>query len=146
MFRRTRFLSRDEAEREAGHADGVLISLIDPGSPPPRLGAHWRDVLRLAFFDADDSIAAEVEREGLRVCRPEDARRILAFIEGWHAAPGGPSELVTHCEQGISRSAAVARFAALRFGLDYRWAHPYYNDRVLRLLEEAAADGGAGGD
>ena len=140
MFRHTRFLSRVEAEAHPGHADGVIVSVIDPGSPPPRLGAHWRDVLRLEFFDADDTIAAEIEREGLRVCQPDDARRILAFIERWHAEPDGPVELVTHCEQGISRSAAVARFAALRHGLAYRWAHPHYNDRVLRLLQEAADD------
>lgn len=142
MFQRTRFLSRDEAEIEPGHRDGVIISMTDPCTAPPLLGPHWRDVLRLAFFDADDTIAAEIEREGLRVCQPGDARRILAFIERWHTEPNGPVELVTHCEQGISRSAAVARFAAVRHGLAFRWAHPYYNDRVVRLLEEAAGEQG----
>lgn len=139
MFRQTRFLSRTAAELFPANDDGVLVSITDPGTPPPVLGPAWRDILRLEFFDADDHIAAEVEREGMTVCQPEHAERILGFLDRWHRATDGPGQLIVHCEQGISRSAAVARFAARRYDLAYPWDHPWHNTRVLRLLDAAAA-------
>jgi predicted protein tyrosine phosphatase len=63
---------------------------------------------------------------------------MLAFIDRWRAEPEGPHGLVVQCEQGVSRSAAVARFAAERHGLEFRREHPHLNDRAYRLLEEAA--------
>ena len=71
--------------------------------------------------------------------------------EGWivelgmrYGAPSVAGAVAALCEAGVSRSAAVARFAALRYALDYPWAHLYHNDRVLRLLEEAAASAETG--
>lgn len=139
MFERALFLSRVEAEAFPGHPGAVLVSITDPETPAPALGPYWRDVLRLQFYDADDDVAEAVEREGLVVCHEPDARRIVSFLERWHGEPEGPPELVAHCEAGVSRSAAVARFAAERYGLAFRWDHPWYNGRVLRLLEAVAA-------
>lgn len=144
MFERVDFLSRAAAQTTPGMPAAVLISLTDPGSPLPALHRGWCDVLRLQFFDADDEVAAAAEAEGLRVCRPEDAELIVAFLDRWHGVADGPSVALAHCEQGISRSAAVARFAAERYGLDFPWHYTSFNRRVHRLLHAAASPARAG--
>lgn len=138
MFERVRFLSRPAAESAPASPDALVVSMIDPGAPPPELSPDWRSVLQLAFFDADDELVDVAQDQGLRLCEADDARRILAFLDGWHAQTDGPSEVIAHCEQGISRSAAVAKFCARRYGLDFPWDYPFANRRVLRLLHEAA--------
>lgn len=138
MYQRVRFLSRPAAEAAPASADAVVVSLIDPGTPPPQLGTAWCDVLQLAFFDADDDLVDAAVGQGLRVCEADDARRILAFLDQWHERLDGPGDVIVHCEQGISRSAAVAKFCARRYGVDFPWDYPFANRRVLRLLHEAA--------
>jgi hypothetical protein len=138
VFREATFVSRPQAEATPGTPNGVVVSLFDPGSPGPALQSGWRDVLSLAFFDADEDLVPFAREQGMVVCEPEHAQQILAFLDWWHAAEEGPSAVVVHCEQGISRSAAVAKFCARRYGLDFRWDYPFHNRRVLRLLHEAA--------
>lgn len=138
MLQRVHFVSRAAAEATPGHPGALLVSLHDPGSPPPALQHGWRALLQLAFFDADDDMAEFAAREGLALCEPADAVRIVRFLDHWHAQRDGPTDVVAHCEQGISRSAAVAKFCARRYGLDFPWDYPFANRRVLRLLHEAA--------
>jgi hypothetical protein len=95
---------RDEAER------GVLIqsafaviSISDPGRPIPRVRrpSHCLGVLHLSFHDAEphDSLPA-----GIVLISHEQAQAIRAFVEE-HSGVGA---LLVHCEQGASRSPAVA--------------------------------------
>ena len=138
MLRQVTFVSRPQAEATVGSRECILVSLVDPGSPAPTLQPGWRDVLSLAFFDADEDLVAFARGQSMAVCEPADAQRIVAFLDRWDAAEDGPTEVVAHCEQGISRSAAVAKFCARRYGLDFPWDYPFANRRVLRLLHEAA--------
>ncbi len=138
MFERVRFLSRPAAETAPASADAVVVSMIDPGTPSPTLSPGWCSILQLAFFDADDDLVDVAQGQGLRVCEADDAWRILQFLDYWHDQPNGPKEVNAHCEQGISRSAAVAKFCARRYGLGFAWDYPFANRRVLRLLHEAA--------
>jgi len=138
MYERVRFLSRPAAEAASASPDGVVVSLIDPGTPPPELSPGWRSALQLAFFDVDDDWVDTAQGQGLEVCEAEDARRILEFLDYWHEQSEGPGEVIAHCEQGISRSAAVAKFCARRYGLEFPWDYPFANRRVLRLLHDAA--------
>ena len=86
----------------------ALISITDADKPPAKLRNEGgpRGVLRLAFNDA--------EPPGPRVLMTnEQAAEVVAFARGHLAA--GVDYLLVHCEQGASRSPAVA--AALCEGL-----------------------------
>ena len=91
-----------------------VISITDPGTSAARLANGFADVLGLAFFDAvpaDEYLPAPVPGLFDRAM----ARRIGDFVCHLHAANADIS-LVVHCEYGVSRSAAVALFAAAYAG------------------------------
>lgn len=102
------FTSRLRAEALVANAHTAVVSITDPGTPEAALSAGFRDVLRLAFFDAvpaDEYLPAPMP--GLFDHRM--ARQIGAFVSRLHAAPENLT-VVVHCEYGVSRSAAVALF------------------------------------
>jgi len=102
----------------------VLSGVGRPWWPVGRLhGLNCQGVLSLAADDIVPSPAFQTE-EGLRrversyrLFGERHAENVVAFLR--NIPPSGPDRLVVHCEGGISRSSAVARFAAeWRFGLD----------------------------
>jgi len=116
----------------------VVVSITSPDSRPARLAEGYRDVLRMAFWD----LAAPCQWGGetlLPISRRQ-AEAIVAFLERWHAHPESLTLLV-HCEAGISRSAAVARYASERYRVpveDIQPDCPWANSEVLRQLRQAA--------
>lgn len=138
----------------------VVISILDPTEEecrPKRLH-EFRDALELHFVDVYERPGApnwpEVmsTEEHLTACSMEtgkapeisDARRIVEFISRYHESTEEVS-LVVHCYGGVSRSAAVAKWAGMTFqtplpqlddGIhDLDGANP----RVMRLLRRAYA-------
>jgi predicted protein tyrosine phosphatase len=102
------FTSRLRAEALVANPHTAVISITDPGTPEAALSDGFRDILRLAFFDAvpaDEYLPAPMP--GLFDHRM--ARQIGAFVSRQHAAAENVS-VVVHCEYGVSRSAAVALF------------------------------------
>ena len=94
-------MSRREITAYEPLENEVCISITDPGSPPARVSPRFLDVLRVCFHDIPSERVARASdtqfSEGL-------ACLILGFASRWsHAA-----RLVVHCEQGQSRSPAVA--------------------------------------
>lgn len=131
--RQIRFTSREHAEALAAQPHMAVISITDPGMPEARLDPAFRRVLRLAFFDAvpaDDYLPAPFP--GL--FDHTMARRISDFLRELHALPEAISVTV-HCEYGISRSAAVALFAAAYTGARLA-AREFAHDANLWVLEE----------
>lgn len=84
----------------------VVISVRDPGTSLPRLkqATGLRGVLRLAFHDAEPTRTFRLP-ESVRLMTEGDARKIATFIRK-HLSEIGL--IVCHCEQGMSRSPAVA--------------------------------------
>lgn len=80
-----------------------MISISDPGSPTPRVRrpSACLGVLHLSFHDAEPRAGLPT---GIVLLSTEQARAIRAFVEE-HAEAGA---LLVHCEQGSSRSPAVA--------------------------------------
>lgn len=101
------YTSRKLAESLEGNPYMAVISITDPTTPPARLDAMFRHVLRLSFFDAVPADEFMPPLPGLFDLAM--ARRIDAFIRELQAAPFELSVMV-HCEYGVSRSAAVALF------------------------------------
>lgn len=69
-----------------------------------------------------------------------DALRVVKFLDRY-AAKTERFDLVVHCQAGISRSAAVAQFAADKYGALLAGANPDTsgaNRRLLRLLNKVS--------
>jgi predicted protein tyrosine phosphatase len=129
-------ISRQAAEALPGMPDLVVLSITDLRARPAELREGHRDVLRLAF----DDVLEATQWDGIDrlPITPEQARQIIEWLEHWHSEPTR-LRLITHCEAGISRSAAVARFAAETFGfpLPHEVDYPFCNATVLRQLRAA---------
>lgn len=118
-------------------ADHVwVVSIRNSGEPSllfPR-GAPT-NLLFLAFDDI------ETEEKGYARFTEDQARAIVDFILAAHEKVDTAVTLVTHCEAGMSRSAAVAEFARRVAGIDFErfrrdnFPQPFYpNGWVLRCL------------
>lgn len=157
MFKEVIFHSLAEMRQVAPSPDAVVISLLDRSEEsgrPPLTG--FRDVLRLQFEDRseeghrhcpgpwpDEPTEAEHARyvQGVheRVCTLTDARQIVEFLDRHHGS-FDQLTLIVHCQGGISRSAAVAAWASVRYWAPMTGVRSpeYPNARLMRLLDKAA--------
>lgn len=127
-----KFIVSDRESIERGivvRSSYVLISIRDPDRPKVQIPrqAGLRDVLRLAFHDAEPSVNFELPPQ-ITLMTPAQARKIWAFVERHHDI----GAIVVHCEQGMSRSPAVA--AAICRGLggdDTRLFQRYQPNRFV---------------
>lgn len=92
----------------------VVISITDPGSRPARIQrpAGFRDVLRLQFHDAMPVKGFTLPAD-IVLMNEDHAKLIWEFVKQWQETV---ETIVVHCEQGMSRSPAVA--AAICKALD----------------------------
>ena len=143
MYTFTTFISKRIAEQVCFNdksLETVLISLnsppaVTPGSSHPKLiEAAWSKILRLEFHDADgiDSrISSVVENSQLSLFTAEQAAEILRFLR---AHQDDHSHAIVHCEGGISRSAAVSKFIAQIYNLEFPEGYSLYNRHVYSTL------------
>jgi predicted protein tyrosine phosphatase len=108
--------------------DVGMISLTDPGSRLATLRKGWGAVLKLRFHDIDK------QWQNYVMMSVDQARELLEWVEKNEEKLTG---IVVHCEAGISRSAAVAKFLQERHGLpvdesDVR----FHNKHVYKLLSD----------
>lgn len=121
------FVPKHIAERIC-HQFDATISIMPPGEKADIVG----DYLPLNFDDTETPCA------GLVMFDVEMGLELIGFADAY-------DDILVHCEAGMSRSAAVAKWLSDRMGYDL-WVHPkgigtyrYYNRHVYRTLE--AADG-----
>ena len=112
-------VGRNEIERGiAVRSPYVVISIADPGEPQPRIRRAYgfRDVLFLQFHDAepDDGF---VPLDQITLMTKDHATAIWAFVRR-HCNTVGT--IVVQCEQGMSRSPAVAAAICKTLGEDNR--------------------------
>lgn len=147
MFVQTSFIPKRVAEAFGPHENShetILISLnspVDttPGSSHPKLNeAAWADILRLEFHDADQDgrsgdarMSDVVDRGHLQLFTQEQALQIFKFLRDHQDTK---QYVIVHCEGGISRSAAVAKFIAAIYGLPFNDSYSLYNRHVFTTL------------
>lgn len=157
MIKEILFLSVQQMKRLKPSLDTVVVSILDNSESEsrPRLGG-FHSVLSLAFEDTyeevkmaepgswpdeptDEEHARFSQGPGERVPTLTDARKIVEFIER-HQQSSNNLILVAHCHGGISRSAAVASWTAVRYWVPIttRCSTDYANKRLLRLMDKAA--------
>lgn len=104
------FVSRHAAEALMFYQDTAIISITDPGKRLAALPVWFRRVLRLSFYDAvpgDEFIPIPVPGCFDYLM----AKEIHDFVVNLHRMPES-CRIIVHCEEGVSRSAAVALFTA----------------------------------
>jgi predicted protein tyrosine phosphatase len=117
----------------------VLISIRDPDRPEVRVrrpGGRL-DVLFLAFHDAEPVSGSKLPNQ-IRLMQPDDATKIWNFAQQCRS---NVATIVCHCEQGMSRSPAVAiaLAEALCGDADAIRAESQPNQYVYELLRDTIA-------
>jgi predicted protein tyrosine phosphatase len=118
----------------------IVISIYTPGTRkaiiPRRSGL--KAVFYTAFHDAEPAEGLRLPPE-IVLMTPEQAEAIWAFVRQHEAQIGS---IVCHCEQGMSRSPAVALGLAEAYGSDTRkiGAESHPNQFVYRLMCQAIAE------
>ena len=133
-----RVCDREEIERGIPvRSDYVVISIHDPGKKRAKVKPQCglRDVLSLAFHDAEPSANFELPPE-MKPITPAQADEIRNFVQKHESAIGA---IVVHCEQGMSRSPAVAAAISDALGLDGRrfWQLYTPNQHVYHTVADA---------
>lgn len=108
----------------------IVISMTTPNMPgcsPAKLSDVWVDVLRLEYHDIDHDSTGRMVLFG-----EGHALEILKFLKKHEDSE--VTEVIAHCEAGISRSAAVAKFVAYIYGLEFPESYSLYNKRVFSTL------------
>jgi predicted protein tyrosine phosphatase len=129
MLKHVIFTSRQSACSRPAWNNWAVISIADVGADDARLQQGWHDVLRLGFDDIDHDDGEYV------LCDEFHARAIIEFVERCNDEK--VEGILVHCNAGISRSAAVAKWISERHGLNFPAEYDQYNKHVYITLIEA---------
>jgi predicted protein tyrosine phosphatase len=124
------FMGRVEAAAEPARPDWAVISLSEWGAEPAKLKDGWQAILRMEFHDIEEL----VPDEPYDLFSEDQARQIIEFVADMNAY--GVVGVLVHCRAGISRSAAVAKWIAGKYGLPFPESYSLYNKHVFKLLNE----------
>lgn len=127
MLKQVVFMSQVKAEQTPAVPGWVVISITQPSDPPAALQEGWAAVLRMRFHDTDDAESI------LTVFSKEDAETVVAFVRQHAENVNG---ILVHCSAGISRSAAIAKFVADTYQLDFPEKYSAYNKLIYRRLNQ----------
>jgi predicted protein tyrosine phosphatase len=128
------FLSVDEAENFTPTEPTVAISILSPGRAAASFHVMVGDTLRLYFHDGVPKKSNPPETV---LFSSEQALAVVDFLRRNHAQPEA-RHLLIHCEAGISRSAAIAVFAASECRVPLSGQFAFLNPWVLTTLVKTA--------
>jgi predicted protein tyrosine phosphatase len=117
----------------------IVISIHDPDQRPARIqrDGGLREILELSFHDAEASW-----KDNIAPMTAAQANQICDFVRRYEAQVG---TIVVQCEQGMSRSPAVAAAISQALGLDSRRFFQLYtpSQHVYHLVMDAFERKGA---
>lgn len=112
----------------------VAISIRSPDRPEVALNPAILEVLRLQFHDV---LPGDGKRPDATIFSQSQAKEVVRFITK-HRRAEKDVHLLVHCESGISRSAAVAVFAASECEKPLAGRIAFLNTWVLKTLVDTA--------
>jgi predicted protein tyrosine phosphatase len=121
------FTSQKAAEAKASWSDWAVISINSSGTST-QLKGGWKDVLSLEFDDIVDY------EENAKLFSEAQARQIIEFVMRCNAEE--TEGLLVHCNAGVCRSAAVAKWVSEKYGLGFPLDYDKHNKHVYRVLKE----------
>lgn len=119
------FISRDEAEQILAEPSLAVISIRTPGSKQPNLD-KFKHLLILEFCDLDVLLSNKFP-----IFDRDMAKKVVRFVD--EVAPQVKT-IICHCEAGVSRSAAIAKYIAEKFLLNFPARYSLYNKKVYQTL------------
>lgn len=128
MIQRVNFINRGSMQNMQPLPTWAAISISE--ELETRLHHDWHSVHRAYFHDVDPAKYCDKPR----AMNASQADEIVAFVES--VAPH-IEVMFVNCQGGISRSAAVARWAAEWFDLPFDHNYAAYNRHVYILMHEA---------
>ncbi len=140
---RVTYVSEAAAVEMPANPATAMLSITAPGSQA-ELADGWGALLCIQFSDAeyDNATIQNFRSKGKRFDPTAKgfpdrrcAERMREFLDGLVDRPD-IEELVVHCHAGQRRSAAVARYAAERFGADFDMTYDGYNRTVYALMRD----------
>lgn len=135
---RVEFMGRSDAESRSPQSNVAVISITQFADDPAALKEGWHSVHRVEFDDLDPNKRSiyECPHDHEDLFDDERAQAIVDFVDSVASEVDG---IIIHCKAGISRSAAVAKWIATAYGLDFDEEYTDHNEYVLNLLTKAAA-------
>ena len=126
---RVLFVSKHAAESNMPWPDWAVISITDRDSfGEAKIKDGWHSILRVHFHDVDPAKPCD---EPHILMNEEHARQIVEFVRG---LPHEVNGVLVHCQAGISRSAAVAKWISREFGLPFDAGYRAFNQHVFDML------------
>jgi hypothetical protein len=102
-----------------------------PYKPAEVDSSNWLEVVKLEFNDIDPTHCSDEWTAQWTLFDDDMANKIIDALERQrHTA----KVIVAHCEAGISRSAAVSKFAAMYFSFPFPETYMLYNKHVFSTL------------
>jgi predicted protein tyrosine phosphatase len=137
------WMSRRDAERATLDPTAAWISITDPALPEANIQRFAEsEILRLKFHDADGNHSVVMDgtpKDQLTYFGMTHALAVLDFLD---RVSHTVTHINVHCEGGVPRSAAVARFIAewyqLKKSFDYMESYSLYNKYVYNALRSVA--------
>jgi predicted protein tyrosine phosphatase len=121
------FINREYAERiTPKKGEKAAIISINSNGDLAKLHENWEHKLFLVFHDLDKPI------KDYKIFDKEQAKQIIKFVD---KVANDILILVVHCDAGVSRSAAVAKFVAEKYGLLFPDNYTIYNKLVYSTLK-----------
>lgn len=116
-----------------------IRSLINDRTRESLISQGCNKILPLQFDDLRDDQIEMCRKQGYEpmLFTKNQAKQVVEFINEVHKE-SKDSDLIIHCDAGISRSGAVARFTSEHLGIPFRDPNILPNRFVLRLLWEEA--------
>lgn len=134
--KRIQFLPESAAMAIEPAPERAMVSITNPGGAA-QLRDGWGALLRVQFADAayDEATIHGYGRMWKLSSRGFFDKPKAILLRNFIASlPDSISQLYVHCGAGVSRSAAVAKYAADYFGVPLDQNHDRLNTTVLALL------------
>jgi len=113
-----------------------VISITDPGRTA-NLPEGWGSILRLQFDDVEEPDPykpyGDPYARSSDLFTTQDAQKIIQWLNANKRELAG---VYVHCWGGVSRSAAVAKFIAEKYGIPFDHSYDKYNTLVYDLLKQ----------
>ncbi len=132
MFKTVKYIAQYEAEEMIPTNTEIMISITSGW--PVDLDKRWNpeNVIVLAFDDIELEEAKYKIQQ--RLFESWQATQIIEFVNSFENNPD-IEDIVVHCFAGASRSAAVAKFLARKYKLEFDHEYKFHNKHVYETLE-----------
>ncbi len=113
---RVLFIHQNTATNTPGWTNWAAISIYDAGAELPPLLDHWHSYLYVCLDNTECDKGVQAIIEFVKTVAPD--------VEGFFV----------NCQDGISKSAAVALWIAKQYGAPFNFGYQHYSEHIYKTL------------